>query len=383
MWIEQRTWTAADGWSVTKAVEPRPDGQPSGAALVLYFAAPGTMPAEDLLAELRRHHGDAAIVGCTTGGEISANEVLDDSIVTAAVGFDRASVRVAARDLADTSESRRIGQELAHALTGDGLRAIFLLSDGTRVNGDSLVAGCLETVPSEVIVTGGLAGDGPRFQSTAVGCNDAMRPGRVAAIGFYGDSLSIGHGSFGGWDEFGPPRTITRAEGNVLFELDGEPALDLYKRYLGEEAQGLPGSALLFPLSIRPSAGAEGSEVVRTIVGIDEAAKSMTFAGDVPAGYLARLMRGNFDNLVDGAGKAAEAASGIRPDCLAILVSCIGRKLLMGQRIAEEVEIVADVLGGTAGLIGFYSYGEISPHGFTGKCELHNQTMTITTISEH
>lgn len=375
MWIEQRNWTATEGWT----------GENTGgkdAALVLYFSAPGAMPPQALLDSLRDRHGaGAAIVGCTTGGEISGGDVLDDSIAVAAVGFDSASVKVAARDLSDISESRRIGGELARELAGDGLKAIFILSDGTKVNGDSLVAGCLDAVARDVVVTGGLAGDGARFQSTAVGCNDAMRSGRVAAIGLYGESLVIGHGSFGGWDEFGPPRTITRSEGNILFELDNEPALDLYKRYLGEEAQGLPGSALLFPLSIRPSRDAEGSEVVRTIVGIDEAAKSMTFAGDVPTGYLARLMRGNFDNLVDGAGKAAEAAGTGKP-CLAVLVSCIGRKLLMGQRIVEEVEIVSDVLGGKANLIGFYSYGEISPHGFTGKCELHNQTMTITTISE-
>ncbi|CAA7617587.1 FIST signal transduction protein [Magnetospirillum sp. SS-4] len=375
MWIEQRGWTAAQGW--TGDDERRED-----AALVLYFAAPGVMAPDALLASLRQRHGPAAaIVGCTTGGEINGADVLDDSIAVAAIGFHSSWVRVAARDLADISDSRKVGDELARELAGDGLRAIFILSDGTRVNGDCLVAGCLEAVPADVVVTGGLAGDGPRFESTAVGCNDAMRPGRVAAIGLYGDKLAIGHGSFGGWDEFGPPRTITRSQSNILFELDGEPALDLYKRYLGEEAQGLPGSALLFPLSIRPSRDVEGSEVVRTIVGIDEATKSMTFAGDVPAGYVARLMRGNFDNLVDGAGKAAEAAATGKP-CLALLVSCIGRKLLMGQRIIEEVEIVADALGSQANLIGFYSYGEISPHGFTGKCELHNQTMTITTISE-
>ena len=380
MWIEQRAWTATEGWNQTSA--PLDDAMRGTASLVLYFAAPGAMAPDALLAELRRRYGaTAAIVGCTTGGEIGGNDVLDDSIVTAAIGFARASVRVAARDLGDISDSRQVGGALARELAGDGLRAIFILSDGTKVNGDVLVAGCLEAVTPEVIVTGGLAGDGARFQSTAVGCDDAMRAGRVAAIGLYGDSLTIGHGSLGGWDEFGPPRTITRAEGNILYELDGEAALDLYKRYLGDEAQGLPGSALLFPLSIRPSASAEGGEVVRTIVGIDEAARSMTFAGDVPTGYVARLMRGNFDNLVDGAGKAAEAARTGSP-CLAILVSCIGRKLLMGQRITEEVEIVSDMLGPDAALIGFYSYGEISPHGFTGKCELHNQTMTITTISE-
>jgi hypothetical protein len=375
MWIEQRLWTAESGWTVT--------GTRGGqASLVLYFAAPGTLAAETILSDLRAVYGDAPIVGCTTGGEILGAEVIDDSVVVSAMGFAQASVRVAARDLADVSQSQETGAALAKELAAPDLRAIFILSDGTKVNGDSLVAGCMGATASDVVVTGGLAGDGARFQATAVGCNDSMRAGRVAAVGFYGESLSIGHGSFGGWDEFGPPRTITRSSANILYELDGEPALDLYKRYLGEEAQGLPGSALLFPLSIRPADDASGSEVVRTIVGIDEDSKSMIFAGDVPTGHLARLMRGNFDNLVDGAGRAAEVAAAVAGPCLGILVSCIGRKLLMGQRIAEEVEIVADVLGKNASLIGFYSYGEISPHGFTGKCELHNQTMTITTISE-
>ncbi len=375
MWIEQRLWTPQGGWTVSGE-------RGDTASLVLYFAAPGSLPAETILADLRSAYGEAPILGCTTGGEIFGADVLDDSVVVSAIGFERASVRVAAHDLSHTSQSKEIGAALAQELAAPELRAIFLLSDGTGVNGDSLVSGCLGAVPSDVVVTGGLAGDGARFQSTAVGCDDAMRPGRVAAVGLYGESLSIGHGSFGGWDEFGPPRTITRSAANVLYELDGEPALDLYKRYLGEEAQGLPGSALLFPLSIRPVGGDAGSEVVRTIVGVDEDAKSMIFAGDMPTGHMARLMRGNFDNLVDGAGRAAEAAAAVATPCLALLVSCIGRKLLMGQRIAEEVEIVADVLGKNASLMGFYSYGEISPHGFTGKCELHNQTMTITTISE-
>lgn len=375
MWIEQRVWTAAGGWTITGSRAGTP-------ALVLYFAAPEAPSPDAILADLRAAYGDAPLVGCTTGGEIVGSDVLDGSVVVSAVGFTSATVRTAVRDLTSTDQSRAIGAALAGDLAGESLRAVFILSDGTRVNGDALVAGCVGTVPPDVVVTGGLAGDGARFHSTAVGCGDAMRPGRVAAIGLYGESLAIGHGSFGGWDEFGPPRVITRSAANVLFELDGEPALDLYKRYLGDEAKGLPGSALLFPLSVCPVGAGPGAEVVRTIVGIDEEAHSLIFAGDMPVGHRARLMRGNFDNLVDGAGRAAEAAAAVPAPCLGLLVSCIGRKLLMGQRIAEEVEIVADVLGRDSMLMGFYSYGEISPHGFTGRCELHNQTMTITTIAE-
>jgi len=181
---------------------------------------------------------------------------------------------------------------------------------------------------------------------------------------------------------FGPEREITRAEANVLHELDGQPALDLYKRYLGEDAAGLPGSALLFPLRIYP-ADKPDEAIVRTVVGIDETARTMIFAGDMPKGYRAQLMRGNFDRLIQGAANAAEQANGEHDgERVAILVSCIGRKLLLGQRIREEVEAVNDIFGGDAHLTGFYSYGEVSPHAVTGCAELHNQTMTITVLSE-
>lgn len=187
----------------------------------------------------------------------------------------------------------------------------------------------------------------------------------------------------GGWDPFGPERIITRSQGNVLYELDGQSALGLYKKYLGEHARELPASGLLFPLSLRTQAGA--TPVVRTILSVDEATQSLTFAGDVPVGAYARLMKANFDRLIDGATGAATAggrALGGTATELAILISCVGRKLVLKQRIEEEVEGVRDVLGAGAVLTGFYSYGEISPFTPGAKCELHNQTMTITTLAE-
>jgi hypothetical protein len=232
-----------------------------------------------------------------------------------------------------------------------------------------------------VVLTGGLAGDGAAFQSTLVGADCAPRQGMVAAIGFYGAAIRIRHGSLGGWDPFGPERLITRSRENVLYELDGEPALDLYERYLGEEAKNLPGSALLFPLSICAAHDRE-THLVRTVVGIDREEKAMIFAGDVPTGHSAQLMRGNFEHLVEAAAKAAGQAAAEGAGALAILISCIGRKLLLGTRIDEEVETACEVLGSTCKTIGFYSYGEICPHDFTTSCELHNQTMTITLIDE-
>src|SRR5258708_3962489 len=98
---------------------------------------------------------------------------------------------------------------------------------------------------------GGLSGDGDGFTETLVGGECVPRPRMVVGIGFYGSAIRIGHGSAGGWDLFGPRRQVTKSTGNVLFELDGQPALDLYERYLGPEySKGLPGSALLFPIQV-------------------------------------------------------------------------------------------------------------------------------------
>lgn len=271
---------------------------------------------------------------------------------------------------------------IASAFDPENMKNILIFSDGHRVNGSELVRGLQEHLPEVVIITGGLAGDGSRFEKPLVGMNEIPIEGRVAAIAFYGDSLSVTFGSAGGWDSFGPERLITRSKKNILFELDGKPALDIYKLYLGEYAGELPGSGLLFPLCIR-SAGSE-KLIVRTILGIDEEEKSLIFAGDMPENAYARLMKANFDRLIEGASVAAQ--NSIEKDLhkpeLAILISCVGRKLLLGQRIEEEVEIIRALYGSGTCLSGFYSYGEISPTSDFGSCELHNQTMTITTFSE-
>ena len=215
--------------------------------------------------------------------------------------------------------------------------------------------------------------------------DDVVAERRIAAVGFYGEGLTVGCGSLGGWDPFGPERKITRSDGNVLYELDGQSALDLYKKYLGARAAELPSSALLFPLALRTPDGSDG--IVRTVLAIDEKAGSMTFAGDLPEGAWAKFMKANFERLIDGAMGAASISIERRGDgrlapSLALLISCVGRKLVLQQRIEEEVEAVRDVLGDGPTLTGFYSLGEISPFTPNGRCELHNQTMTITTFTE-
>lgn len=268
-------------------------------------------------------------------------------------------------------------------LAGESLRHVFILSEGLDINGSELVRGLKDHLPPGTTLTGGLSGDSDRFRETYVMLDGEPQRGVVGAIGLYGKGLRVGYGSFGGWDPFGPERLITRAKGNVLYELDGKSALGLYKQYLGEHAKGLPATGLLFPLSLRMKESSR--PVVRTLLSVNEEDQSMTFAGSMPENVYARLMKANFERLIDGAIEAAKSSSdtiGSANPQLAILISCVGRKLILKQRIEEEVEGVRDVLGDSAAFTGFYSYGEISPFAKGGTCELHNQTMTITVLSE-
>ncbi len=380
MHADQISWAEATGW------QGKTNGAAGKANLVLYFGVRQALASGARYEELRAKFPRAHILGCSTGGQIQNDDISDDEIAAVALSFDATQLRLACEPAPHPMQSRTCGEAIGRQLAGDDLAGIFVLSDGLNINGSELVAGITGVVGEKVSLTGGLAGDGARFEETLVGGDCAPRTQLVAAIGFYGKAIRIGHGSAGGWDEFGPRRKITRSKGNVLFELDGEPALDLYERYLGDEAKGLPGTALLFPLRIRDPQQPD-NDLVRTVLAVDRDKRSMTFAGDVPEGWTSQLMRGNFDRLAAGAGEAARAASaGINKSShngsVAILVSCIGRRLLMGQRTMDELEAAGAEFGPEIPRLGFYSYGEISPHGPSGICQLHNQTMTVTAITE-
>ncbi|MBI5364545.1 MAG: FIST C-terminal domain-containing protein [Planctomycetes bacterium] len=379
MKTEQTKWTPEKGW------QPAAPGTLGDAAdLVFVFGATELLRTGALTEPLAALYPRAHVVGCTTAGEIEGTHVEDGTMVVTAIAFERTRVVARCIEVGSNGDSFARGAELAASLFPKDLAHVFVLSDGLIVNGSELAKGMSSALPAGVMVTGGLSGDGARFAETFVVWEGRPRRNAVVALGFYGDRIRVGHGCLGGWDTFGPERIVTRSRGNVLFELDGKSALELYKQYLGEHARGLPATGLLFPLSVRQSGSKES--VVRTILSIDEAAQSMTFAGDVPEGSVARLMRANIDRLVDGAIGAAQSTCALSKDAhpeLAILISCVGRKLVLKQRVEEEVEGVRDVLGEETCLAGFYSYGEISPSTPSVRCELHNQTMTITTFSEH
>jgi hypothetical protein len=378
MKIEQKKFSKSKGWEVLNSN----NFDAASCNLVLAFGSTEILTDNSVYQGIKNEYQNADILINSTAGEIYDTQVNDDSISLTAICFEKTKIKTSVIQISNEKSSFEAGRSLALGLDPVDLKNVLVISDGQMVNGSDLVLGLQNFLPKGTIITGGLAGDGSRFKTTLVGLNEQPIEGRIAVIGFYGGNLSVTYGSVGGWDSFGPERLITKSEGNILYELDGKPVLDIYKMYLGDYAKDLPGSGLLFPLSVRPENSEES--VVRTILGMDEEKRSLTFAGNMVKGNYARLMKANFDRLIEGASNAANnsiKSINIKPD-LAILISCVGRKLVLNQRIEEEVEEIRTIYGNKTAITGFYSYGEISPSFNFMKCELHNQTMTITTLTE-
>lgn len=374
MQLEQHTWFPEGGWSERPRL--------THAQLVLVFGRRVDLADDGWRAAAAERWPHAEIVGCSTAGQIADTTVFDAGVVATAIQFDHTRIALATVETS-AAESAAAGRALAIELNKPALVHVLVFAEGLEINGDALVRGLSSGLPSHVTVTGGLSADGEAFHETLVVARGKSCRRAVVGVGLYGDRLRVGYGSLGGWDPFGPERMITRAAGNILYELDGQSALALYKRYLGDHAKDLPASGLLFPLSLRMSENA--APVVRTILSVSEDDQSMTFAGDVPEGGYVRLMKANFDRLIDGAvgaGRVSTQALANTPADLALLISCVGRRMVLRQRVEEEVEGVREVVGPATMLTGFYSYGEISPFTPSARCELHNQTMTVTTLTE-
>ncbi|MBI3712482.1 MAG: FIST C-terminal domain-containing protein [Burkholderiales bacterium] len=353
--------------------------------LILVFGYTGHFADPRLAQSLAQTFPDAQRVGCTTAGEITSAGVVNHTTVVTAIRFNSTVFKVATAALPAMENSFDAGAALANEIASTDLRAVLVLGQGVHINGSAMIEGMVSRLGASLPITGGLAGDDGEFVKTYTLSNAGVSTNRIVGIGFCGEQVLFSHGSFGGWRPFGPTRKVTRCVGNILYELDGEPALDVYKRYLGDYAKDLPGSGLLFPFEMLSDAR-ESLGQIRTILGINEEDGSLVLAGVInPNGYL-RLMHAHTNDLVDGAETAAKATINGVADCdgqaLGLLVSCVGRKLVMGGRVDEEVEAVQDILGKNTIVCGFYSNGEICPGYQLEACSLHNQTMTITYLAE-
>lgn len=356
---------------------------PAKCQLVFAFGSSDQLLLPENLDPIRSAYPNADLVTASTAGEIIRDGVYDNSIVATAIELEQSTLKCVKTHISEHVSSFDAGLFLKEQLQSDDLSGIFIISDGLMVEGSELVRGFNHENTKNIPITGGLAGDAARFQNTYTSLNEAPGKGNIIAVGFYGDHMHIGHGSLGGWDEFGYERTITRSDKNVLFEVDEEKALDLYKRYLGSFAEQLPGSALMFPLSMRVP-GAD-KYLIRTILATDDTESAMIFAGNMPQGSTVRMMRGDIQKLIRASATAAkdsvETLKNRKPQ-LTLMLSCVGRKIIMDKKVEEEVLAAEEILDGDCAVAGFYTYGGLSPFGVGTPCELHNQTMTITTFSE-
>ena len=359
-----------------------PDDFPNPTIAIL-FADRILMEQSDMIASFRRSFPNCKLISCSSAGEVLGSTVTDSSAHATFVHFEKTDVQFATGNINNFKNSVELGKKLASQLPSEGLKYVMVVSDGNIINGDALVDGIQTVIDKQIIVSGGLAGDAGRFQKTLVGLDDDVKEGNVVLMGLYGSHIHISTGVKGGWDQFGPERVITKSKGSVLNEIDGSNALELYKKYLGKYAEELPASALLFPMSVRMEE--DDSYVVRTILSIDDNNGSMKFAGTMPEGSKVRFMKSNVDRLINAASDAATFAMegmGQHEASLAMIVSCVGRKLVLSDRIEEEVEAVAEKLPASATITGFFSYGEVAPHKDFEGSQLHNQTITITLFSE-
>lgn len=350
--------------------------------LVLAFGERTFLEKNTPYKKLKSLYPKAQIVICSTAGQISNTNLIENNLVATAIAFEKTKIKVSEVDILLNADIQVLGNTIKENLLAVDLKSILIISEGSFINGTELINELILQTEGIVPIFGGLAGDEYNFEKTIVGLNEDASPGKIVAIGFYGDAIHFGFGSEGGWSDFGPEREVTQSDKNVLYKIGDRFALDLYKEYLGKYADELPGSSLYFPLSMKENV--TSAPIVRTILSIDEVNKSMTFAGNIPVGSMVRLMKGNFDKLIDASYKVAaliHSKQTNKPQ-LALLVSCVGRKIVLGNRIEEEIEVVKEVFGDKMLVCGFYSYGEISPTLNKVACELHNQTMTITTMYE-
>jgi len=351
--------------------------------LVLVFANRFLLEDENVIADIRNQFPYEHIVFGSTSGEIICCNVNDNSISVTAIEFEKSSFVIKSGNILDyDKKAKPLGEALFNEMPKDNLKHLFVVSEGSFVNGSSLINGIEINKSSLISLTGGMCGDDARFEKTLTSYKENPKEGEVVLIGFYGETLDISFASFGGWIPFGPERKITKSKANILFEIDDIPALDLYKKYLGDKAQELPQASLLYPLNVTPEGKTD--PVVRTILSINNENNSMVLAGDVPKNSRVQLMMASIDGIAEGAQHAAEIAMEKRKNApqIALIVSCVGRKLVMNQRVEEEIEQVREIIGENIPIAGFYSYGEMAPFNGDTSCELHNQTMTLTLISE-
>jgi hypothetical protein len=328
--------------------------------------------------------GTPTLIGCTTDGEISTEGFSIGSSVLGGIASDQIEFELALVEHI-SGDSEQAGRDLATAFS-DEVCYIQLFSDGITGNGSailrSMAAGFKDTIP----VAGGTSGDAGKFKATWQFQGDRVYSDAAVAIGFKG-KFKLGTGVWSGWAPIGLPKRVTRAEGNVLYELNGESALSVYERFLGRHAKRLPGVGVEYPLGIIGQfEGPNGHDhlLLRATMSVNWEEQSIQFAGEIPEGAMVYLTCGERASILDATEKAARLAiddlgQDVEP-AIVFFYSCMARKTLLGLRTKEEIERVRTQFNPDVPIIGFYTYGEFCRVNRGGPSLLHNETATLSII---
>ncbi|MCB1587063.1 MAG: FIST C-terminal domain-containing protein [Xanthomonadales bacterium] len=355
----------------------------SESTLVLVFSNLNLSEVQPYINQILDIFPQSVMTGCSTAGQFLQGELLNSTVLVIIIQFEKTAIRQFCTEVTSAGMSFEAGMELADELKqSDQLQSVLILSKGLEINGSQLIEGLNTQLDKNIIISGGMAGDNESFQQTwTIDNSSRPNPNNITALGFYGENLSVSTSYKGGWDMIGVDRIVTKAQNNILYEIDNIPALDLYKQYLGKFAKGLPSSGLFFPLAVVDSDNPFVYKI-RTLLAIDEKDNSMTFAGDIPNGSIVRLMHADSDRLIDGAIAASDQIEyNNLASAFLLSVSCVGRKMVLGQRAEEETESIQNRIPKNCLQAGFYSYGEFSQQP-DKVCELHNQTMTLSYLWE-
>ncbi|MEI8062128.1 MAG: FIST N-terminal domain-containing protein [bacterium] len=350
---------------------------------------------EQMLRGVRSVSGESLLVGSSTAGEISTEgPVGRSSVVVMALSSPDVKFFAAVGDPVSKGP-HNAGKSVAEAVqkqAGGALKTFIMLPDVLNGNGAETVRGVLQALGDHFPVVGGASGDDFQFKKTYQYLNDKVYTDSVVGLGITGE-FKIGIGVKHGWIPVGVSMKVTKSEGGVLHEVNGEPAIKIYEDYFGvEEAsilktETLAKLAITYPLGIK----VDGSEelLIRDPLTVD-ANGSITCAAEIPEGSDIRLMIGSIEEAVKVAKLAAQNAldqlGGAQPKAI-IIFNCIARNKLFGQRSGEEITAIQEVLGRDVPLIGFYTYGEQAPMNGEVKninqCNsaFHNETVVVAVLA--
>lgn len=319
------------------------------------------------------------LIGCTTDGELSSSlGFRDDSISILLFASDTIDFASGlGRGLSvDTEVACQQAVEQARAKTEREPRLCITTPEGLTVSGQMTVEALRNALGQDVDLFGGLAADHRKYESTRQFCGRQVVSDSVPILLLSGP-LFYSFGVASGWKAIGDPGMITRSQGNVVYEIDGAPAVEFYRRFLGKEFK----LSTDIPLIILNDA--EEPEYLRSSSGcVDEETGAITYQSDVPEGIRAQLSITDRAAILEGCEesirKALQGFPGNKKPEAAVIVSCSARKLLLGTKISEEFRILRENVGPNLPVCGFYSFGEIGPQkSDSTKPIMHDQTFTM------